>query len=74
MACARSRRDGPSPSVSRMLRDTSTRIGSRLLFAADGGTTLTGLSRIAISSISVSARKAINIARVPAPSGVGMRV
>ena len=33
-----------------MLRDTSTRIGNRLLFAAAGGTITIGRSRIRISS------------------------
>lgn len=56
-----------------MLRETSTRIGSRLLFAAEGGTSTTGRNRMAIKRINVSARRPINSARVPAPSGVGMR-
>ena len=56
---------GPPSSVSRMLRETSTRIGSRLLFAAAGGTITTGRSRITISRISVAQRSAVSAARRP---------
>ena len=73
MACARSMRDGPPPSVNRMLRDTSTRIGRRLLLAADGGTSTTGRNRMAMSSRSVAALRPIRSVRDAASSGTGTR-
>ena len=56
-----------------MLRDTSTRIGRRLLFAAAGGTITTGRSRITINRTSVSARSALSPTRLPVVSLTGTR-
>jgi hypothetical protein len=56
-----------------MLRDTSTRIGNRLLLAAAGGTITIGRSRITINRASVSARSALSPSRLPVVSLTGTR-
>ena len=63
MPWARPMRDEPSMSSSRMLRDTSTRIGSRLFFAAAGGTMTTGRSRITMRRMRVADRSALKPTR-----------
>ena len=61
---ARCRRAGPSASAMRMLRDTSTRIGTTRSRADTGGTRRTGRSTAATSSTSASARSPVNSQRV----------
>ena len=56
-----------------MLRDTSTRIGNRLLFATAGGTITIGRSRITINRVSVRARIALSPRRLPVVSLTGTR-